>query len=574
MYLVNLKLWNFRAFGGNNEVVDDTGKLRDPDLDVDFSNGLNVLIGENDSGKTAIIDAIKLITNTHSTEWIRLTSEDFHKDRNNLRIECSFIGLKDIEAKNFTEWLCMDGDGDDSKPYLKVVCEAKCSQDRVSFYDIRAGADNDGQLLSAEAREYLKAIFLKPLRDAESELAPKRNSRLSQVLSGHDFFKSQDNSHVLTDLSSCFNCLAHKYFHADYKRDDCKHEECPIISHFDLDSDGESIRDSIDKAVQSFSGNDSHSVKFGFGQTNPKIKQILEPLRLSLTDEQLGLGSHNLLFIATELLNLERDEWSGIRLGLIEEIEAHLHPQSQMRIIEYLCNFIRQEEIEPDKKEDIQLIVTTHSPNIGSKVPLDSLIICKDGHAFPMGTDILGQSYTKLEKTDHSFLERFLDTTKANLFFAKGVILVEGWAEEIMLPSLAKKIGVDLTKKGISIVNVGSTALLRYSKIFLRKTGAKMDLPVAVITDLDIKPNKHKEADPETKTESDFNLMEEINSKKTKYEGDTVKAYISPHWTLEYCIALSPKLAPHLYMPISVNLTGHFGFNLTDLSERKRRWTL
>ncbi len=164
-----------------------------------------------------------------------------------------------------------------------------------------------------------------------------------------------------------------------------------------------------------------------------------------------------------------------------------------------------------------------------------------------MGTDILGQPYTKLEKTDHSFLERFLDTTKANLFFAKGVILVEGWAEEIMLPSLAKKIGVDLTKKGISIVNVGSTALLRYSKIFQRKTGAKMDLPVAVITDLDIKPNKHKEADPETKTESDFNLMEEINSKKTKYEGDTVKAYISPHWTLEYCIALSPKLAPHLY---------------------------
>lgn len=70
MYLSELKLWNFRKFGGG-DILTDKNEIRKPDLEVQFQNGLNVLIGENDSGKTAIIDAIKLVLKTHSTEWIR-----------------------------------------------------------------------------------------------------------------------------------------------------------------------------------------------------------------------------------------------------------------------------------------------------------------------------------------------------------------------------------------------------------------------------------------------------------------------------------------------------------------------
>ena len=76
------------------------------------------------------------------------------------------------------------------------------------------------------------------------------------------------------------------------------------------------------------------------------------------------------------------------------------------------------------------------------------------------------------------------------MFFAKGVILVEGWAEEILIPSLAKAIGIDLTAKGVSVVNIGNVGFDHYSKIFLRKNAPFMDIPVAVVTDCDVKEYK------------------------------------------------------------------------------------
>ncbi|WP_228458504.1 ATP-dependent nuclease, partial [Chryseobacterium indologenes] len=99
--------------------------------------------------------------------------------------------------------------------------------------------------------------------------------------------------------------------------------------------------------------------------------------------------------------HLNKRNWDGIRLGLVEELEAHLHPQAQMQIIDSL-----------QQHTDIQLILTTHSPNLASKVKLENLIICTKNYAFP-----LGEKYTKLKKSDYPFLERFLDVTKSNLFF-------------------------------------------------------------------------------------------------------------------------------------------------------------
>jgi putative ATP-dependent endonuclease of OLD family len=153
------------------------------------------------------------------------------------------------------------------------------------------------------------------------------------------------------------------------------------------------------------------------------------------------------------------------------------------------------------------------------------------------------EGLTKLESTDYSFLKRFLDTTKANLFFAKGIILVEGWAEELFIPTLAKKIDYDLTEKGVSVVNVGNTSMLRYSKIFQRKLeGATiMSIPVSVVTDVDVKPT-------EKNTKSTKELIEaEIENRARriyeKYNGQTVQAFVSPYWTLEYCLAYSDVLA-------------------------------
>lgn len=88
MYLSELKLWNFRKYGS------DTFEFDNPDLIVPFNKGLNVLIGENDSGKTAIIDAIKLALKTHAYEWIKAEDSDFFNDSEKLRIELEFKGLR------------------------------------------------------------------------------------------------------------------------------------------------------------------------------------------------------------------------------------------------------------------------------------------------------------------------------------------------------------------------------------------------------------------------------------------------------------------------------------------------
>ena len=510
-------------------------------MEVPFRKTLNVLIGDNDSGKTAIIDAIKLVLDTHSAEWVRIVPEDFHKDTTRLRIECRFEGLRDDEAMHFTEWLGMEGEGKDARPYLRVMLDASKKANERLHYEIRAGADDEGHRLAEGARDYLRVTYLKPLRDAKAELIPRRNSRLSQILSGHAAFKEQgEQRHVLEDVSRCLDCLFQKYFKKEHKDTKCERQKgCPFEDLFYKDKKaggaGKAIRESIQQMLNEFLGNEQYSADFGV--VGRELRNILEQFKLSLSDEELGLGSQNLLFIAAELVNLKRENWTGLRLGLIEELEAHLHPQGQMRVIEYF----QRETGKQGGAKDVQVIVTTHSPNLGSKVKLKNLLICHNATAFPMGA-----KYTKLEKSDYRFLERFLDVTKANLFFAKGVILVEGPSEELILPVLARKAGIDLTKEGVAVVNVGSTAFLRYARIFERRKKPKMKIRVAVITDLDVKPDQEKDKDAGKRTKKEVRTT----SKEEKYNGQCVKTFVSPHWTLEYCIARNERLAPCLFRAI------------------------
>jgi len=214
---------------------------------------------------------------------------------------------------------------------------------------------------------------------------------------------------------------------------------------------------------------------------------------------------------------------------LIEELEAHLHPQAQMQVIEKLQTEINK-----------QLILTTHSPNLASKVKLENLIICNKGKAHPMGS-----SYTKLESGDYYFLERFLDATKADLFFAKGILLVEGAAENILLPTMARVLGKNLTDYGVSIVNVGGVAFLRYANIFLREQNPQMEVKVSLITDVDVQPIECKPTKKVNgiKGEMASDILESkridtIEEKKSKYD-EPIKSFIAPYWTLEYTIALS-----------------------------------
>ena len=94
MYLKNIKLWNFRKFGDNGEY-----DINKPNLSLNFTKGLNVLIGENDSGKTAIIDAIKIVLKTHAYEWIKVEETDFNLEETALRETHEEVGVHPDKVK-------------------------------------------------------------------------------------------------------------------------------------------------------------------------------------------------------------------------------------------------------------------------------------------------------------------------------------------------------------------------------------------------------------------------------------------------------------------------------------------
>lgn len=451
MYISQLKLWNFRQFGETDHSID----LSKPHLDIDFLPLMNVLIGENDSGKTAIIDAIRIILHTHTNEHYWVSDSDFYLSATKFRIEIVIKGLSDIEASHFTEWLGWEKDT--HTPILRLIFSAERKDGGIRVFDTTAGMDENGTSITIEARNYLKTTYLKPLRDADEEMRARKGSRISQILNSHKLFQitDEDGKHEFEEFIKEANSKIEHWFTDDKKGDDGK-------------SNKSQIKDVVDQFLKQFINDDYLSI---LTISDPSIRNILEKISLNIKDHiNLGLGSMNRLYMAAELLHLSKPEWTGLRSCLIEELEAHLHPQAQLKVINAL-----------QQQSNVQYIISTHSPNLASRIKLDdnntNIIMCKDRSAYS-----LRPGKTKLDKKGYKYLRHFLDVTKSNLFFARGIILVEGWAEEILIPAIAQAIDKELSTKEISIINVGSTAFLHFARIFIPADDEKkMNYPVAII---------------------------------------------------------------------------------------------
>lgn len=510
MYIAKLSLWNFRKFGIPEYTID----INSPHLEVEFKPIMNVLIGENDSGKTAIIDAIKYVLKTHAYEKIWITDNDFYEGSSEFRIEIIIKGFTDLEASHFTEWLSWENVTSNGQttnlPFLRLIFKAHRRENGIWPSPISAGSTIDGSMLDPDAREYLKVTYLKPLRDAEDEMAAKKASRLSQILSGHDLFrKDQATPHRFEEIVKTANNDIENWF-------------IDTAPNTNGKTNKEQIKDIVDGFLKSFI---SPSSEANLSLANPDLKNILEKLSLQIINQtNPGLGSENRLYMAAELLHLSKDNTLGMRSCLIEELEAHLHPQAQMKVIEAL-----------EKEENVQFIITTHSPNLASKINISqdkttNVILCKNSKAYS-----LYPGKTQLQKKDYWHLQHFLDVTKSNMFFAKGIMMVEGWAEAILIPAIARAMGKDLTFSEVSIVNIGSTAYIHFAKIYM-PTDRVMDMPVAIITDLDIRPNENGQFS----TDAENAKRQDITSKIDTEHYNNIQINIAYQWTLEWCLFNSP----------------------------------
>lgn len=561
MYLQELGLENFRIFGSEEQ----RGL-------VTFSKGVTTIVGGNDYGKTAVIDAVRLALGTSDFDFARIEISDFHTGSSGeeaateFKIRCKFDDLSIQERGAFAEYLTYEKIADAGAAprvvlYINFIAKNHKIRRRGRPFittAVKSGANADGPAFDPNARGLLLATYLRPLRDAEREMSAGRGSRLSQILLNTDDVKKDG---------------AEKYA----KGTDPKNpRELGVLSLGDFANDLLCEHDAITGAQTRLNENYLKPLSFvgdastgsisigGRGDDKIRLRQLLEKLELQLDcgstgQVRHGLGSNNLLFMACELLLLG-DESEASPLLLIEEPEAHLHPQRQLLLMQFLQEQASKED------QDIQIIMTTHSPNIASVVPLNSMVLMQRGKAFS-----LAEGHTELRKDGYRFLQRFLDVTKANLFFARSVMIVEGDAENILLPALARLLGRDFARHGTSIVNVGGVGLGRYARIFMRKNIAdgEIGIPVACVTDLDVMPDcapdilgikkvPEKDGEDQWPEKRRWKMVSDLikdgvtveqyrEEKANKVTGQNVKTFVSNHWTLEYDLAHS-DLAEEVYV--------------------------
>lgn len=558
MYLQQIRARNFRAFGDGTSA---------PLLDWRPNPGMNILIGENDAGKSAIIDAIRLLLWTTSFENVRLQEHDFHvcgaSRAETLVLEATLRDLAPSQEAAVLEWLTYEADGSRSLVLNLQARRQPPQHGRRARIDAitRSGRNGTGPEIGAAVRELVRATYLRPLRDAEAELRPGRQSRLSQILGAHDLMVGQDKSDFdprnpgtpARTLVGILNQAQHQ-----------------IGGHDAVGAVQADINDNY-LSRMSFAGDDLSSQVRIVGDAS--LTQILERFELSLLPPKgvhagerclRGLGYNNALFMATELVLLRTGD--ELALLLIEEPEAHLHPQLQERVVELIQG--------PPlaNQRPVQVVMSTHSPSLAAGAAIGAMTLVRGGRTYSLRPE-----ETKLARTDYEYLRRFIDATKSNLFFARGVAIVEGPAEALLLPAIAEMAGLSFSMYGVSVVNVGDVGLYHYARIFQRAvTTEAIPVPVACITDRDIVPDVAVYVTPKKgkRFESDYTPTEAAAAVKRKRDrvesadDPSVKVFVSDQWTLEYDLAAS-GLAELLFIACALGQTEQSkGERLTEEDEK------
>ena len=504
MYLKKFIIKNFRIF-------DEAG------IELIFNKGINAIIGENNSGKSSIIDALRIVFSTVTYKKdIFFSKADFHvsEDGTVANYAQFDVYLEDVPLRMIEIWNPQSDSGmggDFHIRFEKYISPSGAEKVRSVYW----GFGTEGNPLSSDTFEAIDMVFLGALRDSENEMRPSRNSKLAQLLrnlvSGEDV--REELVQILIDANnSLLRKEQLKKTRNTINQNLARIEQEFLNQQIDIglveprfDSIASSLRawvkpkwilinkdDSVyEQAYAYFQSHtdlrkiqkDTKGIYFEIsildGETDIKQEladRISELANKSFELYQNGLGYNNLLYMSAVLGDMAIEK-GGVyqNLLLVEEPEAHLHPQLQ----ELVHNFL----LDANKNDsNIQIIYTSHSPTLASKIDIENInLLYEYGHK----KYCLPFSQTNLTEENKKYLQRYLDVTKSQMFFARGNLFVEGISEAILLPAMAKALDRPFEKYAVELVNVDSVAFAPFVNLLSSDKVNTCFSKVSIITDDD-----------------------------------------------------------------------------------------
>lgn len=482
MWLRELQICNFRKI---------------EELTVEFPRGLTVLVGENNSGKTAIIDALRLmLLSSRDFDSLRLTEDDFRNGTDYAPIEmsCRFADLSEEDEVHFQECLVDLGDGKfEMQVNARIEFNKTTNRNNVKMW----GGETEGGSLPSNHYDRIAAIYLQPLRDPERGLRPGQHSQVSRLL----------------------DCLATEGQHTDFEEIAKEaNEKIRVLEPV------EKARGDLNSQMAAIAGSElAQKTELTF--TDPTFRRIIAGLQPEIDNLPFslnGLGYNNLLFASATLGTLRRSEQFSFRSILVEEPEAHLHPQLQMLLLRHLANVAQDTE-----DNDVQVIASSHSPILASQAPIDSIVSV---HEVDGKVTAVSVCTIKIEEKLKKKLQRYLDATRGELFFGRRILMVEGIAEALLLPVLSKFAGGSLKDSAVAVLNADGINFNAFIPLFGEN---KLGIPVAILTDGDA----DKVGGEKSSTA--------VGLKKREANATNLKVEMS-EITFEHELARSDALLPHM----------------------------